>query len=207
MTNDKRQTTKSALRFVLCPLSFVLCFLGCPQKEAKKAALEPPPNQIIEDFRLQETVDGRMFYDLTAEKAYVFEDANRIDVTQPRVRFYDDECQMTSTLTAESGSVNSKTSDLVAHTNVLVKTRDSTTLETDSLVWRNKERLITTDAPVNMRSPSGNVSGVGLTSDADLRRIEIRNTVQATTTIEFQRKDTATIRTDSAAADTNPKSP
>jgi len=116
--------------------------------------MERLPSQVIEDFRLQETVDGRIFYDLNAEKAYVYEDSNRIEVTRPNVRFYDPECRITSILTADSGSVNSKTSDLVARGNVLVKTRDSTILVTDSLVWKNKERMIVTDAPVSMHSPT-----------------------------------------------------
>jgi LPS export ABC transporter protein LptC len=166
--------------------ALLLLAAGCPQKEAKKGAMEAPPSQIIEDFRLTETVEGRLSYDLNAERAYVYEDANRIDVTKPRVRFFDDQRCLTSSVTADAGSVNSKTSDLVARGNVLVTTKDSTNLATDSLVWRNKEQVITTDALVDMRGPQGSIRGYGLVSDANLKRIEIKNTVQATTTYEFQ---------------------
>jgi LPS export ABC transporter protein LptC len=154
---------------------------ACTQKDSKKVVMEPPPNQIIEGFRLTETVDGRVFYDLTADRAFIYEEAKRIDVTRPCVRFYDEDRGITSTLTSETGMVNSQTSDLTARGSVVVTTKDSTVLETDSLVWRNKEQLIMTDAAVNMRSPEGTIAGIGLVSDANLKKIEIKSTVQATT--------------------------
>jgi LPS export ABC transporter protein LptC len=154
----------------------------------RSARSEPVPNQIIDEFRLTETINGRVFYDLNAERAYVFEDSQRIEVTRPQVRFYDEQHNLTSVLTAEAGSVNSKTSDLVARTRVRVANQDSTVLETDSLVWRNRDQLVITDAEVNMRSPSGDVRGIGLVSDAGLKRIEIRQTVSATTNYEFQQR-------------------
>jgi len=159
--------------------------LGCGQKDGIKVKMDPPPSQVIDEFRLTETINGRVFYDLSAERAYVYDDSHRIDVTGPQVRFYDEEHKLTSVLVAERGSVNTKTSDLVARNKVRVENQDSTILETDSLVWRNKEQIVTTDAAVNMRSPKGDVSGIGLVSDAGLKRIEIKKTVQATTKYEF----------------------
>lgn len=162
-------------------LLFVITLVACERNEPRRAELEPLPNQVIEDFRLQETADGRLLYDLSAWRAYVFESAQRIDVVQPKVRFYDEQHVLSSVLTAESGCVDTKSSNLVARRNVRVATRDSVFLWTDSLCWRNQLRLIATDAPVSIRRAEGTVSGIGLSADAELKRIEIRKTVQTTT--------------------------
>ena len=167
--------------------SAALLLVGCPGKDGMKARSVVLPSQVIEGFKLTETVDGKLVYALEAETARVFEDSNRIEVVKPEVHFFNQQQELFSTLFSQTGTVNMKTSDLVARGDVRVSTRDSMFLETDSLVWRNKEQLVTTDAPVNMRSPKGNVSGVGLVSDAGLKRIEIKNQVSGTTKYEFKK--------------------
>jgi LPS export ABC transporter protein LptC len=185
--NCKLQT----LHFAFCTLHFALTLSlllllgGCKQRGATRIESVDLPDQIIDGFRLTQTEAGRPVYDLDADKAYVYIDSNRIDVTRPSIRFFDSTGAVTSTLTADSGWVQSKTSDLVARSNVHVATRDSTYLNTDSLAWRNARQVIVTDAPVTIRSPQGSISGIGLTSDPGLRRVEIKQTVQATTQYEF----------------------
>lgn len=169
----------------LCLLAIFV--VGCPTKEKTKEASGALPRQIVEGFRLTETKEGRLVYDLNAERAFVYSDSSRIDVAGPNVRFYDENQSLFSVLTADSGTVNTRTSDLIARRRVHVATRDSTVLDTDSLVWRNKEQVVMTDAPVRMRSRQGSVSGTGLVSDAGLKRIEIRNSVQGTTDYDFSR--------------------
>jgi LPS export ABC transporter protein LptC len=143
--------------------------------------MDPPPNQVIEDFRLTETNEGRTFFDLQAERAFVYEDSHRIEVVRPRVRFYDSDRRLTSILTADAGRVDTRSSNLTARGAVRVVTRDSTSLHTDSLVWVNAQRQVMTDADVRMEGPTGTIAGRGLVSDAELKRIDIRQTIQATT--------------------------
>ena len=165
-----------------------LCvFSSCGKRDQAKAQSTILPSQIIEGFKLTETKEGKLVYELLAETAWVYEDSNRIEVANPEVHFFNPEQERFSTLFARAGTVNTKTSDLVARGDVRVSTRDSTFLETDSLAWHNKEQVVLTDAPVTMRSPKGDVSGVGLVSDAGLKRIEIKNQVQGTTKYEFTR--------------------
>jgi LPS export ABC transporter protein LptC len=164
-----------------------LLFFGCPGKDAAKAKSEALPSQVIEGFKLTETADGKLVYALEAETARVYDDSNRIDVVRPEVHFYNQQQELFSTLLSQTGTVNTKTSDLVARGEVRVTTRDSMFLETDSLIWHNKEQIVTTDAAVRTRSPKGDVSGVGLTSDAGLKRIEIKNQVSGTTKYEFKK--------------------
>ena len=190
MTHDAgRMTPKGEAvftGFVICHLSFVITAASRLSLEGQaRCSIGAVPSQVIEGFRLNETKDGRTVYDLTAERAYVYNDSNRIDVTRPSVRFYDENQCLFSTLTADSGCVHSRTSDLVARHNVHVETRDSTILNTDSLAWCNRDQIVQTDAAIDLRSPHGNVTGMGLVSDAGLKRIEVKNAVQGTTTYDF----------------------
>jgi len=171
---------------VLLPVAAVL-LAGCPGRDVAKPGGASLPSQVIEGFKLTETKDGKLVYALEAETARVFEDSNRIDVSRPKVSFFNEQQELFSTLFSRTGTVNTRTSDLVARGEVRVSTRDSTFLETDSLIWRNKEQVVTTDAAVNMRSPKGDISGIGLVSDASLKRIEIKNQVSGTTKYEFKK--------------------
>jgi LPS export ABC transporter protein LptC len=164
-----------------------LLLAGCGKKEQARGQNTVLPSSVIEGFKMTETVEGKLVYELAADTARVFEDSGRIDVVKPEVHFFNKEEQLFSILVSNAGTVNTRTSDLVARGDVHVTTRDSTFLETDSLAWHNKEQIVTTDAAVSMRNPKGTVSGVGLVSDAGLKRIEVKNQVQGTTKYEFNK--------------------
>lgn len=145
------------------------------------------PSQVVEGFTLHESASGERLYTLEAETAYVFENESRVEVARPRVTFYDEEGEVHAVLVARHGTISSKTSDLVARSEVLVETRDSTFLRTDSLSWNNNTRLVRTDAPVEIETPKGRVVGQGLVSDAGLERIRILSAVEGTSEYQFRR--------------------
>ena len=72
------------------------------------------PSQVIEGFKLTETAEGKLVYALEAETARVFDDSNRIEVVRPEVHFFNEKQELFSTLFSQTGTVNTKTSDLVA---------------------------------------------------------------------------------------------
>jgi LPS export ABC transporter protein LptC len=125
-----------------------------------------------------------MYY-LYAEKAFVYDEPQKINVVKPFIIFYKENGDVNSTLKAISGWVNSKTSDLFAKDSVLVQTSDSTILRTDSLVWDNDHKVITTDAWVRIESKQGLIQGQGLISDAGLKKIEIKSSVTGKSHYEF----------------------
>jgi LPS export ABC transporter protein LptC len=144
------------------------------------------PNQEIDAFTLHESSSGKRQYTLEAQKAYVYDPAQRVDVTGLRVLFYDDAGGVSSTLVADEGSIYSQNEDLVARGGVIVRTSDSTTLVTDSLAWSNQRRLVRTDAVLVIETPKGRIEGKGLVSDAALNRIEILSPVQGTSDYDFE---------------------
>lgn len=144
------------------------------------------PNQIVEALTLNESSSGKRLYTLEAQKAYVYDPAQRIDVTGLRVLFHDEAGGVSSTLVADEGSIYSRNEDLVARGHVVVRTSDSTKLETDSLAWSNQRRLVRTDADLVIETPKGRIAGKGLVSDAGLNRIDILSPVRGTSDYEFE---------------------
>jgi LPS export ABC transporter protein LptC len=144
------------------------------------------PSQEIDGFTLHESSSGKRLYTLEAQKAYVYDPAQRVDVTGLRVLFYDDVGGINSTLVADEGSIYSKNEDLVARGHVIVRTSDSTMLATDSLSWSNLGRLVRTDADLVIETPKGRIEGKGLVSDAGLNKIDILSPVHGTSDYDFE---------------------
>lgn len=144
------------------------------------------PNQEIDAFTLNESCSGKRSYTLEAQKAYVYDPVQRVDVTGLRVLFYDENGGINSTLVADEGSIYSRNEDLVARGHVIVRTKDSTVLETDSLAWSNQRRLVRTDADLVIETPKGRIQGKGLVSDAALTKIDILSPVQGTSDYDFK---------------------
>jgi LPS export ABC transporter protein LptC len=162
----------------------LVSILSCPQNN-KPVQSEALPSQIVTDFQLYESASGKKLYRLFAEKAYVFDETQKINVTKPYIVFYNENGSISSTLNAIRGQVDSKTSDLFAKDSVLVQTSDSTILKTDSLVWNNKTQTIITDAWVKIQTRQGLIEGQGLVSDAAMKKIEIKSSVTGKSHYEF----------------------
>jgi len=162
----------------------VLAFCACPEKPAPVSDVVLP-DQVVEEFVVHETSSGVRLYTLEAERACVYDREQRSDVVKPRVTFYDEGRTVNAVLTADSGAIYSRTEDLVARGNVQVRTADSTVLLTDSLAWSNTQRVVRTDAAVDISTPNGNLKGVGLVSDPGLQKIEVLSEVRGTASYEL----------------------
>ncbi len=158
------------LSFALCLLSFITCEKG------KREGGIPVPDQETFAFELEESVSGERLYRVSAKKAYLYEARGLIEVFGVKVFFFSDG-RVGSILTCSSGKVFIKSSNLLAKGDVVVRTSDSISLWTDSLAWDNEERMIETDAFVKIATPRVEISGVGLVSDAELKRIRIKSDV------------------------------
>ncbi|MEO0081498.1 MAG: LPS export ABC transporter periplasmic protein LptC [candidate division WOR-3 bacterium] len=177
-------------------LLLVVFVTGCP-KGGPQAEVTSLPSQIVEEFILHESVSGERLYTLEAETAYVYDAEQRVDVVLPRVLFYEGS-EVHAVLVADRGVIRSRTGDLVAYGHVSVATEESTKLWTDSLLWNNNTKLVRTDAPVEIVTLKGRVSGIGLVSDAGLSRIEIQSEVQGSSSYRFGiGNDTAVVTAES----------
>lgn len=165
--------------------TLVLLFAGCPDKGVELGTTRLP-DQVAEDFRLDESSTGERLFTLESDRAEVYEDSQVVQVTGVKVTFYDDAGGVYSLLTAKTGTIHKLTEDLVARGGVVVRTADSTVLVTDSLVWSNGTRKVHTDADVTIRTPKGEVRGTGLQSNAGLTRVEMKSEVRGTSQYRFE---------------------
>jgi LPS export ABC transporter protein LptC len=164
--------------------ALLLALAGCKEKPVP-VSTATLPSQVIEQFTLHESSSGERLYSLEAERAFVFDPEQRVDVVRLHVRFYDETGGVHSVLDADEGTIY-QNENLVARGSVSVRTSDSTVLRTDSLAWNNPTRQVRTDAPVEITTPKGRVSGRGLVSDAGLANIEIQSEVTGTSDYDFE---------------------
>ncbi|MEO0073489.1 MAG: LPS export ABC transporter periplasmic protein LptC [candidate division WOR-3 bacterium] len=144
------------------------------------------PDQVICRFRVEETRGGRPLFLLVAEKATVYDDGLRIEVSAPQVTFLDEGRRPYSLMTADSGTIFRNTEELVVRGSVHIETSESTRLITDSLTWSNRLRRLHTDAVVVLQTRHGRIEGQGLVSDPSLERVEIKSEVIGHTNYEFE---------------------
>lgn len=167
-------------------VSQVIFLLGSGCHNEKVATVSGNlPDQVVVEFRLDESTSGQRLYTLVADEAVVFDAEGRIDVRQPRITFYNERGDVHSILSARAGAIFTKTEDLVAWGEVVVRTADSTVLITDSLAWSNRHRVVRTDAPVVIETTRGRVMGQGLIADAGLTKIEFLSEVRGSSSYEW----------------------
>jgi LPS export ABC transporter protein LptC len=89
------------------------------------------------------------------------------------VDFYNEQQEHTSVLTARRGRVDDRTQNFEARDHVVVISDSGTVLRTDSLFWDNARRQISTDAFVDIVSPTEHLMGHGMVSDQSLKNYKI----------------------------------
>ncbi|OIO23507.1 MAG: LPS export ABC transporter periplasmic protein LptC [Ignavibacteria bacterium CG1_02_37_35] len=97
------------------------------------------------------------------------------------VDFYNPSEIKTTTLTSLRGKVNDASKDLYAFENVVAKNDSGTQLESEMLMWRNKDQKIVTDKFVTITTPTEKIQGYGFESDQHLQNYIIHKPVYVTT--------------------------
>ncbi len=92
-----------------------------------------------------------------------------------QVDFYNEDEIKTTTLTAKRGKVDEKTNDLFAYDSVVVVNDSGIVINTDEMMWRNKDRKIVSEKYVTIVTPSERIEGYGFESDQGLRNYVIYN--------------------------------
>lgn len=112
-----------------------------------------------------------------AETLMVFEKEDSTLAKGVRIDFYDEKGKYQSTLTAQNGLVRQKLQKFAVWGNVVV-VNDSSRLETESLYWNPKSKLITTDDFVRLERNGDVVTGYGLEADNRLQSVRILRDVK-----------------------------
>lgn len=170
----------------------LLAFLataGCQEAgERRSGEGGSRPDQEIDGFSLTQTSDGRRLWALRADRALIYEEADRVETFDIRVDFYDEAGEVQSTLTSDEGLLMRKTNDMEAIGNVVVQASDGAVLTTEHLEWNERTGRIETDLFVRVRRADDVMTGVGLEADPDLTNITVKSDFKA-----YVREDDGTL--------------
>ncbi|MCU7495929.1 MAG: LPS export ABC transporter periplasmic protein LptC [Ignavibacteria bacterium] len=153
-------------------------FTGCSEEKIKPPVLGGNskgelPTQESWNFQMMFTDEGKLKAVLTSSHARVFEDKKETLLDTVRIDFYNDAGQKTSTLTSLKGRVDGFTNNMYAIDSVVARNDSGTTLKTQELMWRNKDRKIVSDKFVTIVSPREKIQGYGVVADQSLRNYVI----------------------------------
>ncbi len=160
----------------------ILLFLvgGCTQIE------EDPPNAALDQSQIPDqeswhstfilTRDGKKFAEVWAGYVAFYNTQGKTYLKDSiHADLYNREGIHNSVLTADSGVVFNQTNDLIAYSNVVVRSDSGIVLETEKLRWDNGKQKIISDVAVRFTSQEDTLVGDSFISDPDLTNYEIRN--------------------------------
>ncbi|MFH1502879.1 MAG: LPS export ABC transporter periplasmic protein LptC [Candidatus Eisenbacteria bacterium] len=162
---------------LLAFLALAGCRSGEPSERGEDGSVLP--DQEIDGFTLTQTREGHKVWVLRADRALVFEDAGRVEMTTFRVDFFKESGDVRSTLTARNGLLLRRTNDMEAFGNVLLYAEDGTRLTTERLTWDERTGKIESDRFVRVVQGRDEFTGVGLEADPDLNNIRVLSEFKA----------------------------
>jgi LPS export ABC transporter protein LptC len=162
-------------------LFFSFLVFGCDEEKIK-----PTIDQSFQGDRLpaQESWNSTVFFTdsgrtkaiLYAGYLQVFDDTKETLLDEGiKVDFYNEREIKSTTLTSKRGRVDETTNNLFAIDSVVAVNDSGVVLKSEEIVWRNKDRKITTDKFVVIESPDEIIQGYGFESDQQLKNYVIYN--------------------------------
>ena len=129
----------------------------------------------IKGAELLHTENGKIKVRIVANKIERFQDQQPglIFSEKMEVYFYNDSSELQSTLMANDASIDEDTKIMLAQNNVILISNDDKKLETEELVWDEKQEKIYTDKKVKITTGKEVVYGEGFTSNPDFSQYSI----------------------------------
>jgi LPS export ABC transporter protein LptC len=123
----------------------------------------PPPSEAdyrITEIHIDETLEGNLRWSLDADRADVYDQRGRTHLRRVTVRVYSQDAVWT--VTGDQGILDHDRRDVSVRGNVVVTSDDGLTLRTAALYWRNEDRVLSTDGPVEITRAGTTITGRGL---------------------------------------------
>ena len=135
---------------------------------------EPPAIDItIKKFTAEGYKKANLKWNLEAETSYLSYATSNIKMKIIRLVYFENP-KDTSNLSSDEGNLNRTTNDMILEKNVVVKSSNGRELYTEKLLWDSKKEELSTDQPVKILYPNGEViRGSGMRSDGTLTKIVI----------------------------------
>lgn len=169
-------------RFLLAVLAMVMALPSCASEDKVQpgAAVAPvnlqeQPTQTSFNATIRFSSDGKMRAVLKAGRIRIYErQAYTLLDSNVHIDFFDRDGKHSSTLTAKRARVNDKNKNMVANEQVHVVAENGTIVDTDSLLWDNKDQTLQSESFVRIQEKNGRVTtGQGFQSDQSLTHYQI----------------------------------
>jgi LPS export ABC transporter protein LptC len=134
----------------------------------------------LQDIRYSHTEGGVERWRLVAGRIERLSAEKVTSVRDLEFIFFDDKGLEQGVLKARNGQVNADFSVIEVHDHVEIAGRGGYTLRTDHLTYRQEDRSIRTDAPVNLTTDKLTLEGVGMHLDLKTQSLRILDKVRAT---------------------------
>lgn len=181
-----KASTLFSIKAAVLLLAVPMFLAGCSEEKIKPPVLHSlsqgqMPTQESWDFKMYFTDEGKLKAVLTSAHARVFEDRKETLLDTVRIDFYNENGLKTSTLTSLKGKVDGITNNMYAIDSVVAKNDSGTTLRTQELMWRSRDRKIVSDKFVTLVSPTEKIQGYGVVADQNLSNYVIYKPTFVTT--------------------------
>ena len=124
------------------------------------AAVAPRADYRVSEIHINETLEGNLRWSLDADQAEVFDREQETVMRRVSIRVLSKDAEWT--ITAAEGVLNNQSRDVALKGDVVVTSKDGLRMTTQSLRWRNKERNLQTEDPVQITREGTTISGQGL---------------------------------------------
>jgi len=158
-----------------------ILFSACSQNNIDKiqafSTSDNLPIQEAVDFEIMQTDSGQMRYTLKAHKMLRFENEGETYAEFPegvKIVQYDEKQNVTSTIRADYAKQFTKEDRWEAKNNVVITNVEGDSLKTDHLILDQKTGKIFTEEYVEIIRNDQIITGIGLTSDQNMKNWEIK---------------------------------
>lgn len=159
----------------LCAGAAILLLSGCRDRgvqPTQTVIAADTADQILLGMSHYLTRDGVRRSQVEADTAFIYEPTRTVKMRVMKVTFFDDNGQIASVLTADSGSYNWQDGSMTARGDVVGRSGNGTrVLRTTVLYYDPETREITTDQPFTFKDGTDNLAGTGFRSDPDFRNV------------------------------------
>jgi len=164
------------MKIIRLLLSIVL--VACTNDPKLVQGFVSDKEQAIEQIKgaeLLHTENGKIKVRIVANKIERFQNQHPrlIFSEHMEVYFYNDSSELQSTLMANDASIDDDTKIMLAQNNVVLTSSDDKKLETEELVWDEKQEKIYTDKKVKITTGKEVIYGEGFMSNPDFSQYSI----------------------------------
>ncbi|MFN0179849.1 MAG: LPS export ABC transporter periplasmic protein LptC [Gemmatimonadales bacterium] len=153
-----------------------VALLGCNDQGTRPSAgvvTADSADQVIYQMTTRGYENGDRKSHVTADTAFVFQGAQKMDLRHLRVVFFDEAGKQSSVLTARTGIYNLTNGSLDARGSVFVESADGRKLTTEHLIYDKSMLQLRSDTAFVYNSRTEQLRGTGFTSDLEFRNVKV----------------------------------